>query len=93
MEDTKTLITVKQAADLLGVCDQTVYFWIHHKGIKAINLTRQLKRERALWRVYLSDVEAKLGLPICPKTLKPITSPAVCIHCKRDCPRAGKGVS
>ena len=89
MKDERFL-RVREAARLLGVSPQTVYSWIHRKQIKATNFTRShAKKKRALWRVPLSEIEQIIGLPFCPRTLKAIVSPAVCIHCKRDCPRAG----
>ena len=90
MKDTGKLVTVKEAATLLGVTPQTIYVWHRRGWIKAVNLTQNRSKRRALWRIPLSEIEDRIGLPICPKTLKPITSPAICLYCKRDCIRAGE---
>ena len=67
MKDTGRLVNVQTAANFLEVSPQTIYSWIYHKKIEAINLTSKQKRQRALWRIPLSAIEEILGVPICPK--------------------------
>ncbi len=81
------LLTIKEAARVMHISPQTIYAWIAKGKIGAVNLNED--NRRALWRIPLSEVEDKIGLPVCPETLEPIISPAICATCKRDCPRAG----
>ena len=83
------LLTIKEAARAMHISPQTIYAWISREEIGAVNLKENSNKQRALWRIPLSEVEDKIGLPVCPETLEPIISPAICATCKRDCPRAG----
>ena len=89
-EDLPTLLPIKRAAQLLAVSPQTIYKYIRERRIKAKNLTgRPREKGKRTWRIPLTEVERVIGLRICPKTWRAISSPAICAHCRRDCPRSG----
>ena len=64
------LLTIKEAARVMHISPQTIYAWIAKGKIGAVNLNED--NRRALWRIPLSEVEDKIGLPVCPETLEPI---------------------
>ena len=66
------LLTIKEAARVMHISPQTIYAWIAKGKIGAVNLNED--NRRALWRIPLSEVEDKIGLPVCPETLEPIIS-------------------